>query len=575
MVMLAAAVLAVFLAGCNPEDFAKTMRTPKPAMNSSATKPASLPPHITGTIAEFAALRGGSEMLVQGYGLVVGLGTNGSSEVPEHLREYFNQYMLKRKVFSPISGTGDVSPRMILSDMDTAVVDVWGKIPLGAPAETRFDVYVSALPQTQTRSLDGGVLMPTELHLAVMGAELASKRSRVWAEGAGAVFVNPFLDSSNSNDLPKLREGKVIGGGKTIEGRGIRIQLYRGDYQICNLIQRRINECFPNEKVATAKDDSSVDIVIPREFSQDYEHFLQIIMHLPLKQASAAWETQAREVAAVMEGSGANHDELALVWEAMGRQVLPVVQKMYSASNQYAAYYAARTGIRLGDPRAVELVAKFARAQGSPFQTKAVEELGLYGRTTGARAALYSLLDDDNELVRIAAYEALRRQGDKSRITRMAFKNQFDVDVVDSSKGSVIYALQSQQPRLVLFGKGIPIRRPVFFNSPDDLVTVNARAADAKLQVFRKISRTGQYSPSFETGANVQDLVKVLATAPEMERGGRMFGLGLTYGQVVGVLQRMCKSGDIPAKFRLQALPEVQKMIKGAATVGRPDLPGS
>jgi hypothetical protein len=55
-----------------------------------------------------------------------------------------------------------------------------------------------------------------------------------------------------------------------------------------------------------------------------------------------------------------------------------------------------------------------------------------------------------------------------------------------------------------------------------------------------------------------------------------VYGLGLTYGQVVGVLQRLCNSGDIPAGFRLQVLPEVRKIYTpGVPEVGRPDLPGS
>ena len=63
-----------------------------------------------------------------------------------------------------------------------------------------------------------------------------------------------------------------------------------------------------------------------------------------------------------MDGPGANHEELALVWEAMGKTILPMVKPLYGSSNAVAGYYAARTGLRLGDPEAMELDEDFLQA---------------------------------------------------------------------------------------------------------------------------------------------------------------------------------------------------------------------
>ena len=51
------------------------------------------PPYVVGTVAEYASLVGGGELPVQGYGVVVGLGKNGSSEVPAHLQKSISQYL--------------------------------------------------------------------------------------------------------------------------------------------------------------------------------------------------------------------------------------------------------------------------------------------------------------------------------------------------------------------------------------------------------------------------------------------------------------------------------------------------
>jgi hypothetical protein len=42
---------------------------------------------------------------------------------------------------------------------------------------------------------------------------------------------------------------------------------------------------------------------------------------------------------------------------------------------------------------------------------------------------------------------------------------------------------------------------------------------------------------------------------------------------VVSVLQRLCRQGDIQAKFVLQPLPQVQRIYLDDTTVGRPDEP--
>ena len=85
---------------------------------------------------------------------------------------------------------------------------------------------------------------------------------------------------------------------------------------------------------------------------------------------------------------------------------------------------------------------------------------------------------------------------------------------------------------------------------------------------------TNRTSDVFEVAPKVQDLIELLGTLPRAGADKKVFGLGLTYGQVVSVLHRMCKAGDIPAEFRLQVLPEVRRIYRDTATVGRGDMPG-
>ena len=531
-----------------------------------------------GTVAEYAMLVGGGELPVRGYGVVVGLGKNGSAEVPRHLKESITQYLLKKKLGSWHAGTQDVTPSRFLRDMDTSVVLVEGAIPPGAPIGERFDVYVSSLPQTQTASLDGGILMPIEMRMAVSSSLSAEGKSKVWAMSGGPVFVNPFLDPTKAEDVAKFKIGRIIGGGVANRSRPIMLQLRQGDYARADLIQRRINQRFPGLRpVAVAKNPSTIEVNIPEDKRKDYEHFLRLVLHLPVRAGHGAWDIHARAIAEAIEQPGAKHEELALVWEAMGRQVIPVLQTLYASRNSPAAYYAARTGVRLGDQMAGPVVLRFAASANFAQQIDAIRELGNHPRLTQATPTLQRLLDDEQEteLVRVAAYESLLKRGDRTRITRYSVSGQFLLDVVRTRRKYVIYATQAGQPKLVLFGKDMPVSRELFYMSVDETLTINAHKGADKLLLYRKIPRTGKMSDEFKIDFSVQKLVRTVGALPDLNEAGAPQGLALTYSQILRVLNDLCKRGNIPATFVLQPRADVEKMYQGTTSIGRPDMPGS
>jgi len=77
----------------------------------------------------------------------------------------------------------------------------------------------------------------------------------------------------------------------------------------------------------------------------------------------------------------------------------------------------------------------------------------------------------------------------------------------------------------------------------------------------------------YQVPANVRSLVQALATPTERDEYNQVRGLGLTYGQVVAILYRMCKQGDIQARFVLQDLPDIQNIVENASDTERPDMP--
>ena len=566
-------ILLCAAAGCNGKTNLLSLKA-----NQEQTRIV-VPPHVEGTVAEFATMVGGDNVPVQAHGLVVGLGENGSSEVPANIFRAMVEYLSKQDLGSYRMGTAALTPERVLTDKDTAVVLVGGAVEMGAPVGTKFDLYVSALPQTQTKSLDGGMLMPIDLALAYGGVSNPELTTRVWANGAGPVFINPFVDTTSPDQAAKLLAGRIIGGGTVTRHQPIRLQLHRPDYQVADQMQRQIHTRFdPGEKlllsqVVKGRSRSLVDVTIPKAYHDDYLHFLQLVMHLPIRYGQGGWEGYARRIAEQMEQPAANHDELALVLEAMGRQTLPLVQKLYTSSTPAASFYAARTGLRLGDVIAAEVLLRFADSAESPQQLPAVEELGRRPDIIRAAPILRRLLDDSNEQVRLTAYRALLARGDTTVITTIDLPDQFKIDVVKTSRDYAIYATQTMDTRIVLFGQDLAVIHPVYFEAPGELVTVNAFGNSDKLTVFRSVPAVGRKSDPVEVGLAVRDLVEALGRIPEPDENGKVKSLGLSYSQVVGVLYRMSQAGDIPARFVLQPTEDIQRIYQGGAVMGRPDMP--
>lgn len=612
LIVAGALAMLIMASGCGKDFDAKMqawkVRTFTPAKAAPTAEPARIPPEVAGTVAEYAGLVGGGNLLVDGHGLVVGLGKYGSSEVPPAMRKYLDEYMRKQNVGSAMAGTAIVQPGSIIADRDTAVVRLVSVIPPGAPRGWKFDVRVAALTRTGTRSLDGGMLYPFPLFLASGEGQPPTSGAREWAMAQGSVFINPFLDPTNPKDTVRLREGRIIGGGTVTAARPLRLALREGDYARCNAIQQRINSRFGggNQRVANAKNPSTLELSIPPAFADDYEHFLALVMHLPLQSDPSRWEARAVEIGQAIETPGANADGLALVWEAMGAQIVNNCRQHYASRNPSAAFYSARTGIRLSDESAGDVLTQIARTTGSQFQIPAISELGKHPRFYRSRSVLRSLIDDENDLTRIAAYEALVELGDTAMIQRMTI-GEFEVDLVKSSRSYVIYAAQSGHKRLALFGRDMQVANRVFFDMPDPfnaslgMVTIADKQVDVdangnqvdlakltpteratvrttkqlRLMAFRSIPRTGGISQPFYIDFKVDTLIRTLGSRAEHDLDWRIKGLDLTYGQVVAVLYRMCEVEKcIPAKFVLQHLPGRETIYRGTTTVGRPDMPG-
>ncbi|MHC4986037.1 MAG: hypothetical protein ACYTFO_07770, partial [Planctomycetota bacterium] len=139
---------------------------------------------------------------------------------------------------------------------------------------------------------------------------------------------------------------------------------------------------------------------------------------------------------------------------------------------------------------------------------------------------------------------------------------QFEIDIVPSPEEPMVYATRSTHPRIVLFGDSLAVALPVFFSTPDNLLTMNADAGSNTVSIWRSLPGRDRVSDTFQVPPDLTGIIRTLGDRPRTGVDGMVQGLGLTYGQVVAVLQRLCEDGHVPAPFMLETSPAEQELIE-------------
>jgi hypothetical protein len=525
---------------------------------------------VRDTVQTVAWLEGMRRMSVGGYGLVVGLGKNGTKQCPRPVREYMLKEMRSRyRLGGEYESLKHLSPESLLDSEETAVVAVYGEIPAAVQKGTFFDLTVRALEGTDTRSLEGGWLMPCKLKLWSDGQPV---EGRVLGEGCGQVFINPFALKENAATKTDPRGGTVIGGGRCDEPRRIRLVLTEPSAAIASRLMHLINQRFGVEpdKTADAISPGAVNLRVPPQWQGHEPHFLELLMHLYVPGSPSFADLRLRDLDEEAVRPDAALADIALAWEGLGKISLPHVRKLYTHQDHGISYFAAQAGLRLGDDLALEVMSRHVKDPRSPYREIAVRELGEATGISRAVTILRPLLDQDDQRIRGLAYEGLRHHRDPIIKTVQVGETGFAVDVVPASSRFVIGARRSGEQRITIFGTGLQCVRPAFYSHHAEMVLITADAGDKHLTVVRRTPLTGRLSTPIKAPFSVLGLIQTLGKDPNKDINGEYEGLGLTYSQVVEVLHDLCANKTIDATFVLQAA-EAAEVTATPRDTGRPE----
>jgi len=576
----------VVLAGCSQVERAR----PRPKASSSIKELEGVQVSgiLRGTVGAETVMLGWDDssspthrpVKIRGYGLVVGLDSTGSRDVPPDVRAHMMQIMARQGIGSERIGFGDLTPEAMLDSPTTAIVIVEGIVPPGAVGRTRtppsangrlpeimpgttFDVRVYADPRTGTTSLEGGRLYTTDLSPGPLLT--GSRQAKRLGQAAGPIFLNPFIESADvaAGDINTLN-GRILNGGQILEDMPLKLRLINPSHTRVRTIQDAINRRFPLERgqaspTARGISDAVLELTVPPSMRDAPDSFVHIVQHASLRQVDADRIANTTRRALQRDPSDAPHAYWR--WVALGPQALPMVRKMYDYPEALPRLAALRAGAELADPIAAESLRQMASDGTLPERLEATTLLAKLPTDPRTEEVLRNLLSDEDIEVRLRAYEALEQLGSPV-VRRIAIPSKFELHEVPSAYPAV-YVTQMQRPRIVLFGDVVEILRPLTMGLWENSLIMREAEDEDRIEVFYRGTPLGQAEINRVKPA-LYELVLLLAHDPTIEDPSP--GLDLTYSEVVGVLHALWRREYVAADFKAQQ-DRVMAELRRSATM--------
>jgi hypothetical protein len=596
--LLSAGVAAGVLIGAGGcEEPAKKPQPPR----YETLPPKNLPVFLKGTVLERMDHLNPEPLQVSNYGLVVNLPGTGDGTAPTKVREYIIKEMVKRGFGTMASKQGleYLTPEKVLDNprKNVAIVRVDGFMPPGVRQGQTFDCVVTALPDSGVTSLAGGSLYRTDLKFG--GADVVDPAQVIEVQGKseGPIFLNPTLTlnpkaatSDKNVSRTSRRQGILLDGGIADRDQPLILRMRAPQRSVVRQIEARIRQHFQDPGVASAKDEAILWLYVPASYRNDWERFVGVCMHLYLDGTPEVLLVRAKKLADEAMKPDALLQNISYAWEAMGSVALPAIQPLMEPGKpEDVQFAAARAAAFIGDPVAQQALQRMALTPTHRFQVDAVRTLGSIRPTPAVAAILRRLLDADSAVVRVEAYKALATVRSNA-ITSIYLPKQgedekFVLDVVPSSKPTVVYATRSGIPRIAIIGQPARLVTPITFTALDDRLSISSRVdvsadsaggggADTVTIFYRQ---EGNPRPvKVVTEPDLGLLIHWLGGASP-DAGSR---IELNYGEIVAIVQaladqkrlvsagpRLPNGSPVAVNFVLQELSAVSDQLSDAPPI--------
>jgi flagellar P-ring protein precursor FlgI len=217
---------------------------------------------------DIVQVKGVRENPIIGYGLVIGL--NGTGDGGGEVTNTSLKRMFQKLGLNPQKG---------ISSKNVAAVIITGKLPPFSRVGQKIDVKVSSIGDAS--SLAGGTLLVSPLKAG---------DGKVYAVASGSVSIGGLKKGK------KFPTTGLIPSGATVEKEiplnfdkknSLRLSLNNADFTTAARIERVLNRELGG-KYATAKDGTTIDLIIPAHYKRKIVQLLAIIEHFRINTDNVA-----------------------------------------------------------------------------------------------------------------------------------------------------------------------------------------------------------------------------------------------------------------------------------------------
>ena len=476
---------------------------------------------------------------LKGFGIVIGLNGTGSNQCPPSVRSYLRSY-----IKTNLRDYWKSDPDELIDSMDTTVVNILAILPAGAMKSEKFDLMVGSLNTSQASTLAGGKLLKAELK--TIGA---AGQSRALATACGEIY----LDSDD------VRVGYILGGGQVLKSQEVMLGSKSLGYADTSTIRDKINEKFGPDTCKAVK-DGRILLNIPKKYLDRKKHYLDLIM-------SIHYDVSNDDLTGIIDGLVEklhDKDSAAQALASLEMIGVPAVNKLkplLSQPEDDVVLRAASCLLSIGDYSGYENLIEMAHNKSSANRLAAIDSIAWSAKRNEAVSVLKGLLGDDDFDVRLSAYEHLRRLDDMSISQKLVETSagQFSLERIIQAGKKVIWASQSSQAKVALFGSPIYCEKDIFVESADRSVIATSNKDYGFVTLARTMPISGEVI-TVKSSPEVGLVIKALCKRPS-ERG-QSGGLGLSYSEAVDFVKELCEKGAVNAEFVFGDEPEIKKYIK-------------
>ena len=478
---------------------------------------------------------------VQGFGLVVGLPGTGGEDANTFHHQWVSNELNRQKV------TGI---RALLARPDTAVVEIRGHMRPGIQERDRFDVQILLPPDTTTKSLRGGILLPTKLvEMASFGGDLRTSETRANVEGP--IMVDDPLATETSNP-GGLKKGTILSGAVTRESRALSL-IMKEDSKlvfVADRIAKAINHRFHQtagmrKNVANAENDAVVILNIHPTYVNDVPRYVRVILSI------ACFETATQQLHRVerLKGELLNPEtaqHAAFQLEAIGRAGIVPLQQALRSPNVEVRFHAATSLAYLGDGTSAKVLADIARTEPA-FRVYALNALSVMKNDLDAEHYLQELLHVPSTETRYGAFRALKNRNPLDQTIRgEMLGGQFSYHGIPSQAAPMVHHTTQQYPEIVLFGTDIFLKQP-FALDAGATIYVNGQMPGSV--IITKIAVMG-IDEKREVSNRLDEIIRAV-----IDMGG-------TYPDVVQMLRQADRGRVLSCRLEMDCLPEPNRVYR-------------